>query len=251
MATWVTHFRIAENILNKYPNLNRNSWCIASIAPDCGLPNDDWSAFTPPKEISHFTLNGTGDFLATKTDKFILSDIKFFSRYLMDSDIISPEEDITFLLGYFIHLVTDNLWNYFIMKPLKEKYIRTLQKNPRFIWDVKRDWYDLDKIYITENKDSLFWTDFLKAELNKSILGFFPIEGIQRQLEFIKKFYQISKEEYLELLEKDFVYMKNDEMDNFIQNSTEIILMVLKKIRNNEFDFNNKISVLDDILIWS
>ena len=68
------------------------------------------------------------------------------------------------------------------MKPLKEMHLRELQKNPNFIWNVKRDWYDLDKIYITEKKDSLFWTDFLEAEYDEDILDFLPREGVQRQL---------------------------------------------------------------------
>ena len=83
MATWGSHFRIAENILKTYTNLNRQLFAIGNIAPDCGLPNDDWSAFTPPKELSHFTIDDTSDFLETKTDKFILSDINFFSKYTL------------------------------------------------------------------------------------------------------------------------------------------------------------------------
>lgn len=251
MATWGSHFRIAENISIKYANLNRKFFAIGNIAPDCGLPNKDWSAFTPPKDISHFTIGGVSDFLGMQTDKFILSDVKFYSKYLKDSEIISSQSDRSFLLGYFIHLITDNLWNYYIMKPLKEKHIRELQKNPNFIWNVKRDWYDLDKIFITEKKDSLFWTDFLEAEYDEDILDFLPREGVQRQLEFIKKFYQISKEDYMRLSNKEFVYLKKKEMDDFIQNSTNVILKVLKQILDKKFEFNGKTSVLDDIIIWN
>jgi hypothetical protein len=251
MATWGSHLRIAENILKEYPSLNRKSFAIGNIAPDCGLPNEDWSAFNPPKEISHFTGDDTSDFLETKTEKFILSDISFYSKFLVDSNIISSKEDKSFLFGYFLHLVTDNLWNYYIMKPLKEKYLTRLKNDSNFIWEVKKDWYDLDKIYFTENKDSLFWTDFLQAEYMGKILDFFPIEGVQRQLKYIKKVYQISKEEYLKISNKKFVYLKKAEMDNFIQNSTDIILLVLKQIINEEFDLKHKISVLDGILMWN
>jgi len=251
MATWGSHFRIAENILKEYAILNRKFFAIGNIAPDCGLPNSDWSAFTPPKEISHFTVGGVADFLGMQTDKFILSDIKFYSKYLMGYDIISPQGDRSFLLGYFIHLITDNLWNYYIMKPLKEKYLRELQNKPNFIWSVKRDWYDLDKIYITEKKDSLFWQDFLEAEYDEEILEFLPREGVQRQLEFIKNFYQISKEDYLRISSKEFIYLKKIEMDRFIQNSTNVILKILKLIIDKKFEFNEKVSVLDDIIIWN
>lgn len=251
MATWGVHFRIAENILKIYPKLNRKFFAIGNIAPDCGLPNNDWSAFTPPKEISHFTVGGVSDFLGMQTDKFILNDVKFYSKYLKDYDMISFQDDRSILLGYFIHLITDNLWNFYVMKPLKEKYLKELQQNPNFIWEVKRDWYDLDKIYITENKDSLFWTDFLNAEYDVDLLDFFPREGVKRQLKFIKKFYQISNEEYLRISKKEFIYLDRKQMYNFIQNSTDVILDVLTKIFEKKFNFVEKISVLDGIIIWN
>ena len=251
MATWGAHFRIAENILKEYSKINRGLFTIGNIAPDCGIPNEDWSSFTPPKEISHFSLSKMNNFLESKLDKFILNDIEFFSKYLKDINLGSLKSDQSFLLGYFIHLITDNLWNYYIMKPLKEKYLKELQKNPKFIWSVKRDWYDLDKIYITEKKDSLFWTDFLAAEYNEDFLDFLPQEGILRQMEFIKSFYQISEEEYLRASEKEFVYLKKDEMDNFILDSTQVILDILGKIFDKNFKFTEKISFLDNIIFWN
>jgi len=251
MATWGSHFRIAENILKKYPALNRKFFAIGNIAPDCGLPNDDWSAFTPPKEISHFTVGDVSEFLGMQKDKFVLSDIEFLSKYLMNFDIISHQSDRSFLFGYFIHLITDNLWNYYIMKPLKENFLKELQNNANFIWEVKRDWYDIDKIYITENKDSLFWTDFLEAEYDEDFLDFFPREGVKRQLKFIKNFYQISDEEYQRISKKEFIYLDRKKMDNFIQNSTDVILDVLTMIFEKKFNFTEKISVLDGIISWN
>ena len=251
MATWGAHFRIAENILKEYSKINRGLFTIGNIAPDCGIPNENWTSFTPPKEISHFSLSKMNNFLESKLDKFILNDIEFFSKYLKDINLDSLKSDQSFLLGYFTHLITDNLWNYYIMKPLKEEYLKELQKNPNFIWNVKRDWYDLDKIYITEKIDSLFWTEFLEVEYKEDLLDFLPREGVQRQLEFIKKFYQISKEEYLRIRKKKFVYLKKKEMDSFIQNSTDIIFEVFTQIFDKKLKFTEKTSVLDDIIIWN
>ena len=250
MATWGAHFRIAENILKEYPNLNRGYFAIGNIAPDCGLPNKNWSSFTPPKGISHFAVSKMSNFLEIDSDKFILNDIEFFSRYLKDINLNSLQGRQSFLLGYFVHLITDNLWNYYIMKPLKEKHLKDFKRDQNFIWKVKSDWYDLDKIYITEKKDSLFWTDFLKAEYTEEFLDFLPKEGILRQLEFIKDFYQISKKEYQNISKKEFVYLKKDEMDNFIQDSTQVILEILKQMFDKKFEFVEKISFLDNIIFW-
>ncbi|MCK4285590.1 MAG: zinc dependent phospholipase C family protein [Candidatus Lokiarchaeota archaeon] len=251
MATWGAHFRIAENILKEFPNINRPFFAIGNIAPDCGVPNENWSSFTPSKEISHFTVSKMSNFLEIESDKFFLNDIKFFSKYLKDVNLDSLKDDKSFLLGYFIHLITDNLWNYYIMKPLKDTHLKEFQRDENFIWKVKRDWYDLDKIYITENKDSIFWTDFLMAEYNEDFLDFLPREGVLRQLDLIKNFYQITKEEYLKISRKEFVYLEKKDMDNFIQNSTNVILEVLKQIIDKKFEFNDKISVLDDIICWN
>ncbi len=251
MATWGAHFRIAENVLKEYPNLNRKFFAIGNIAPDCGIPNENWTSFIPPKEVSHFAVSKMNNFLEIKLDKFILNDIEFFSKYLMDINLGSLKSDQSFFLGYFAHLITDNLWNFYIMKPLKEKHLKEFQRDKNFIWKVKLDWYDLDKIYITEKKDSLFWTDFLNSEYNEDFLDFLPREGILRQLEFIKTFYQISKEEYLRVSKKEYVYLKKDEMDNFIQDSTQVILDILRQIFNKKFELAGKISFLDNLIFWN
>jgi hypothetical protein len=249
MATWGAHLRIAENILNAYPSLNLSIFAIGNIAPDGGIPNENWSSFTPSKDISHFTIS-SDNFLEIKLDRFILNDIGFFSKYINDVKIESLKSSGSFLLGYFSHLITDNLWNYFIMKPLKDNYMSELRANPNFIWKVKRDWYDLDKIYITENKDSLFWTDFLNAEYDEDFLEFLPREGIQRQMEYIKGFYQISNEEYLKITKKEFTFLNKREMNNFVQDSSSMILKTLEQINTKKINLKGKISVLDDVIFW-
>ena len=249
MATWGAHFRIAENILKEYPKFNRKLFAIGNIAPDGGVPNENWTSFNPPKDVTHY-ITANEDFMVIKLDKFILNDIEFFSKYLKDINFSSLDSSQSFLLGYYIHLLTDNLWNYFIMKPLKERYLGELRNDQNFIWKVKSDWYDLDKIYLTENKDSLFWTDFLKAEYDEDFLDFLPKEGILHQIKLIKNFYQISNEEYMRISNKKFNYLEKNEMDNFIQDSTKVILDVLRKITEKKIELNDKISVLDDIIQW-
>ncbi|MHA2037002.1 MAG: hypothetical protein ACW98X_11240, partial [Promethearchaeota archaeon] len=242
--------RIAENVLKEYPNLKRGYFAIGNIAPDGGVPNEDWTSFTPPKDISHFIIS-KDDFMVIKQDKFILNDIEFFTKYLKNINLSSLESSQSFLLGYFTHLLTDNLWNYYIMKPLKESYLKELRNDQNFIWRVKSDWYDLDKIYLTEQKDSLFWTDFLKAEYDQDFLDFLPKEGVQRQVKLIKNFYQISEEEYLRISKKEYAYLKKEDMDKFIQDSTRMILVIFEKVFNKNFSLIEKISFLDDIISWN
>ncbi|MHA2006217.1 MAG: zinc dependent phospholipase C family protein [Promethearchaeota archaeon] len=251
MATWGAHFRIAEKVLNVFTNLDKKYFTIGNIAPDCGMPNKDWSAFTPSKDITHYSITKGTDFLVLKSDKFILNDVKFFSNKLKSSSLNSSQIDTSFLFGYFIHLITDNLWNYYIMQPLKEKHLKELQKNPKIIWKIKTDWYDLDKKYITENKESLFWTGFLEATYDDDFLDFLPKEGIQRQLKFIKNFYQISTEEYMKISKRKYNYLQEKDMDDFIKNSTDKIIVVLTKLNDTKEKSTEKISFLENILRWN
>jgi hypothetical protein len=50
LATWVTHFRIAENLLNYGIELSREEFLVGNIGPDCGLPSKEVSDSSHPKK---------------------------------------------------------------------------------------------------------------------------------------------------------------------------------------------------------
>ena len=54
MATWITHLMIADGVLERIPNLDRHGFCVGNIAPDCNVENEDWTAFTPSREVTHW-----------------------------------------------------------------------------------------------------------------------------------------------------------------------------------------------------
>ena len=54
MATWITHLMVADSVLQKMPWLDRRGFCVGNIAPDCNVENEDWTAFTPSREITHW-----------------------------------------------------------------------------------------------------------------------------------------------------------------------------------------------------
>ncbi len=58
MGTWIGHLRIAENLLAVLPHLDEVAFAFGSLAPDSGVPNEDWSQFDPPKEVTHFLRPG-------------------------------------------------------------------------------------------------------------------------------------------------------------------------------------------------
>lgn len=59
MATWMVHLRIADKLLNKISDLTYAEYIVGNMAPDSGVPNDDWSVFTPSSNASHFMTYGS------------------------------------------------------------------------------------------------------------------------------------------------------------------------------------------------
>jgi len=54
MASWVTHLMIADKVLSTIQSLKRKEFCVGNIAPDCNVENEDWTQFTPSREITHW-----------------------------------------------------------------------------------------------------------------------------------------------------------------------------------------------------
>ena len=57
----MVHLRVAEQMLEVFPRLERQEFIVGNIAPDSGVPNEDWSVFTPDTNTSHFKTDGEID----------------------------------------------------------------------------------------------------------------------------------------------------------------------------------------------
>lgn len=97
MPFWVTHLMIADRVMEAIPQLARREYCVGNIAPDCNVENDDWSGFTPPREMTHWMTAGRKN--AADCQRFI-------HEYLLPRNPQTIEE-ASFLWGYYTHLVTD------------------------------------------------------------------------------------------------------------------------------------------------
>ncbi|MGA9349697.1 MAG: zinc dependent phospholipase C family protein [Anaerolineae bacterium] len=140
MATWIVHLRLAENLLELIEGLDAGEFAIGNIAPDSGIPDENWENFTPPPEVSHFA--GPPDEAGWQD----ITDLEFYRRYLARSCPSDNQGRFSFLLGYFFHLVTDNLWNNHIGRPTKARFAAEFEAAPKFVWEIKGDWYGLDHI---------------------------------------------------------------------------------------------------------
>ena len=217
MATWIAHLRIAENLLTRIPNLDPGQFAIGNVAPDSGIPNENWEKFNPPPQITHFKRS-------TSVHKDI-ADLDFYRGYLAD---ISTDDinRFSFRLGYFFHLITDNLWTLDVGRPTSERWAEEFAKDKKFIWEVKLDWYGLDHIYVRENPDCLYWRVFLNTEPDSDDLDFLPPAALPHQLKHIKSYYQLDDVEIQTMMKRPMIYLPKSEMDDFVADVTENIYSI-------------------------
>lgn len=148
MATWMVHLRIADKLLNKIKGLSYTEFVVGNIAPDSGVPNDDWSVFTPSGDISHFkSTDGDG-----VKDIHLHDYVKQFYSTELRKQYTNKQS--SFYLGYLTHLITDIMWVELTYRPSKEKFKDFIERNQTdWIWTLKKDWYDLDFLYIKRNQE--------------------------------------------------------------------------------------------------
>ncbi|MFL7791371.1 MAG: zinc dependent phospholipase C family protein [Anaerolineae bacterium] len=240
MATWIAHLRLAENLLETIEGLDASSFALGNIAPDSGIPDEKWESFTPPKEVSHFIVS-------TEDDAWRILDLEFYRRYLTPIPRFADgvERD-AFLLGYFFHLVADSLWYHWIFRPTLERFQTEFKADRRFIWEVKRDWYGLDFVYLHEHPDSLFYQVFLDCEYDDDCgLDFMPAEGLRRQLDYIKNLYQDREKMGQALNERPDIYLTKPEMDRFVESATRRLGQTYRLLWEERVDVSRHRSVLE------
>jgi len=217
MSTWIAHLRIAENLLERIPGLAPGQFAIGNIAPDSGIPDEKREKFNPPLEVTHFK--------RSKSVHKDIADLDFYRDYLAD---VSPEDTgrFSFRLGYFFHLITDNLWTVQVGKPTTERFPEQFAADEKFIWEVKKDWYGLDHIYVREHPDSLYWRVFLSSKPVSVDLDFLPPDAVARHQAFVKKYYQSKNDDIQEMIVRPKKFLSKEEMDAFVDEATESIYVI-------------------------
>ncbi len=207
MATWIAHLRIADNLNKKITIQNRIPFIIGNIGPDCGVPNEDWSKFDPPADISHWRNDKTRE----------IEHEDFYTKYC------SKNYD-DFYLGYYVHLLTDDLWGKLVYKKKKIEYAEEMKNDSNFIWTMKDDWYDLDKKYLNDSILESYELFRNVKEFPNIYFDFYPANAFIRQIGYISSFYE-SRDRHLI---KEYKYLFESEMDDFVDQATKEIEEKLK-----------------------
>lgn len=208
------HLRIADELCHRLNIKSKIEFILGNIAPDSGVPSE--GGFAPPKSVSHF-------YADDRRDGRHIHEELFAERYLTPAlrSAYTDKED-SFYLGYYVHLITDNIWVRNIVIPAKKKFEKELCSNPDLFWQViKRDWYDLDFMYLKENPSFEAFTIYSESEnIKNTYLDFFSETAFEERRQFIVDFY---KNGTSNVTEHD-TYLSKEDMDAFVISAAKEIV---------------------------
>jgi hypothetical protein len=224
MGTWICHLRIAEKLLPHFPELDKVTFTFGNLAPDSGIPNETWTVFDPPKEVTHFMEKGEGE------DK--IQDLVYYREYLANID---PKEDIQkygFRFGYFTHLICDLLWSRYVAEVTIKAHQNMIDEDATKAWGkFKDDWYGLDQLYNRQHPEGLFWQVIHKCPSPPSHLAFVNEKALHMQYDHIRKFYGEPEAEWF--IERKFPYLNEAVMSRVVDDTTRAILFIFDHLKQH------------------
>lgn len=266
MATWVTHLMIADGVLKHFPTLDRRGFCVGNIAPDCNVENEDWTAFTPSREVTHWMQGQRKK--ASDCDAFC-------EEYIVSrrNEIKSPEE-YAFLLGYYAHLITDAAFQAMIRNEDRVKAawgrikadeeLSAASAGMEETWDAikklvsKRDRmkeiYDMEAKYIRDHPDTGYLTVILPLTAFPDYIDYLPAGAVVRKIgvmgylpksdELVTKYITMSQEEYAAFVNDTICLVVEQFIDkHLLQNSQELYKLAMKHIYGDGVPEDNELAV--------
>ncbi|MBR3973564.1 MAG: zinc dependent phospholipase C family protein [Oscillospiraceae bacterium] len=199
MATWMTHLRIADKLLDRIPGLSPIEFIMGNMAPDSGIPTE--TGFSPDVSLSHFREdNGAG--------KKKINPDAFLSKYFTPAQREAYDDrQYAFYLGYYCHLLTDCLWSDRIAWPTRQKF-------PDASWgQIKANWYALDYAYLNNRRGFRAFRAYLGSVgfVNRFMDCFAP-DAFENRRAFITSFYLEESAP-----ETDCKYLTEDNMNAFVE----------------------------------
>ena len=234
MAGWITHCRIVDELLRRGLNLDVTSFCIGNIAPDCNVENEDWSGFTPPREVTHW--------MHAKNNKLTADYEAFYAQYIENRPNLFKEE-LSFLLGYYAHLIADVEAQRAMRDPLRVQAIfRRIASIPEMQAKVaglpetmdtlkaafggrkavSQDVAYLENRYLLQHPDSVYNTVVRKTTDFPDYLDYLPAGAISRKIRIM------AVPADPNLPKTEFIFYTEAEYEVLIQTAVEHILVALQ-----------------------
>ena len=224
MASWMVHLRVAENVFERLSQIGmqcETEFVVGNIAPDSGVPSEDWTTFTPSTWISHFSTLDENGVKKVDIDRFV-------GEYLTKEQLDKYDaRQQSFYLGYYCHLLTDMLWVEHVVNPLRLRDKENFEADrAATMWKWKKDWYDLDLLYLKKHPNFRAFYVYKKAEgFVNMFMDFFAEDAFDNRREYITNFYLNGNGD----LEREYPWLTEAEMDNFVEVASEKIAVKIEE----------------------
>lgn len=222
MASWMVHLRVADKLLGCLEGIAETEFIVGNIAPDSGVPNEDWTTYTPSSEMSHFK--------TYLEDGEVRIDVEnYLGQYFTAEQRTGySREQYSFYLGYLTHLLTDLEWIARIYNPSVARYPEAYAEDShKLLWTLKKDWYDLDFLYLKRHPD------FRAFQIYENAVGFvnrymdiFAPDAFENRRAYITGFYRGGRED----IEREYIYLSEAQAEQFVEDCVEAVLGKLEGI---------------------
>lgn len=222
MASWMVHLRVADKLLERLPEIEETEFVVGNIAPDSGVPSADWTAYAPSKEVSHFEA-----YLEDGQKKIIVESF-LDQHFTLEQRTGYDRKQYSFYLGYLTHLLTDKEWIARIYNPSVARYPQAYAEDPhKLLWTLKKDWYDLDFLYLKKHPDFKAFQIYENAEgfVNR-YMDVFTKDAFDSRRQYIVGFYRGGRED----IEREYTYLNEAQAERFVEDCVEAVLDKLKGI---------------------
>ena len=224
MASWMIHLRVADGLLDRLEDIDETAFVMGNIAPDSGVPNADWSAYVPSKDVSHYK---------TKEQDIAFYDIgRFLAEYFSPSrQKAYSRRARSFFMGYWAHLLTDREWIIRIMQPSVEAYPEEWAADRMaLIRKLKKDWYDLDFLYLEQHPDFRAFQIYEQAKgFENDLMGMFSRGAFDDRRQYICGFYRGEHGN----LHREYPYLTPGEADRFVAEAINQVALEFQKSSSN------------------
>lgn len=92
--------------------------------------------------------------------------------------------------------------------------------------DIKKDWYDLDFLYLKKNSDFRAYSVYKAAiEFHNEYIDYFSADAFGKKREYITGFYGEERAD----LDREYPYLNENEMDQFVCKCSQKIINTIKE----------------------
>lgn len=235
MASWISHLILVDQLYAMGLDLDERGFAVGNIAPDCNVENEDWTQFTPSREVTHW-MKGKSK-LTTDYEGFL-------DEYIRDKTFRSKEHE-AFLWGYYSHLVTDVEYQRLIRDEERVKNVyRRLKQNEEMYAKIKgfpEDFDTLKKVFGRQNffrdistQEAAYLERMPNSRYNTIIkrthdfpdyIDYLPSGAIVRKIGIMAK-----EDSPVPGLDR-YVFFSQDEFDGFVEDTSDLIYKLMKEKR--------------------